>query len=196
LLEVARDAAQQQALDLTCCLGDAAALPVPDASCDCALSNFGILFAPDPDAAVAELVRALAANGRVALIAWVPGSAVGAFASAAHELVREAMGAPPAASGFPWHDGSAVDDLFSCHGMSVAVAGRHELTFTAPSARAYLEDSRKNHPLAVTGFRVLQQRGLVDQATERLLEVLNENNEDAETFRRTSAYVVLVAKAR
>lgn len=106
------------------------------------------------------------------------------------------MGAPPAAPGFPWHDEPAVRDLFSRHGLSVAVAGRHELTFTAPSARAYLDDARENHPLAVTGFQVLQQLGQADQATERLLEILDEHNEETDTFRSTSAYVVLLAGAR
>lgn len=196
LLDVARAAAQQQALDLTCRLGDAAALPVPDASIDCALSSFGIIFAPDPDAAVAELARVLAVDGRFAFTAWLPGGAVGAFATAAQDLVRAAVGAPPAAPGFAWHDASAVSDLFGRHGMVAAVAGRHELVFTAPSARSYLDDTRENHPLAVAGFQLLQQRGQAGHATERLLEVLDEHNEDAESFRSTSAYVVHVARAR
>ena len=195
LLDVARAAAEQQALDLTCRLGDAAALPVPDASVDCALSSFGIVFAPDPSAAVAELARVLDVGGRIAFTAWLPGGAVGAFAAAAQDLVRAALGAPPAAPGFAWHDESAVSDLFRRHGMVAAVAGRHELVFTAPSARAYLDDTRDNHPLAVTGFEVLKQRGQADQATERLLGILDEHNEDAGGFRSTSAYVVHVARA-
>lgn len=196
LLDVARASAQQQRLDLVCRLGDAATLPVPDASVDCALSNFGIVFAADPDAAVAELARVLAADGRAAFTAWLPGGAVGAFAAAAQDLVRAAMGAPSAEPGFPWHDEPAVSDLFSRHAMAAAVAGRHDVVFTAPSTRASLEDARDNHPLAVAAFRVLQQQGQAGQVEERLLEILDEHNEEAGSFRSTSPYVVLVARPR
>lgn len=59
LLGVARAAAQQQGLDITCELGEAVTLPSPAGSVDCVLSNFGLIFAPDPDAAVAQIARVL-----------------------------------------------------------------------------------------------------------------------------------------
>ncbi len=51
LLGVARGAAMDRGLDVTCAVGEAAALPVPDASADCLLSNFGVIFASDAEAA-------------------------------------------------------------------------------------------------------------------------------------------------
>lgn len=195
LLDVARTAAQQQGLEVVCRLGEAAKVPAPAASFDCVLSNFGIIFAPDPDAAVAEVARVLDARGRIGFTAWVPGGAVGALASAAQELVRAAISAPPAPPGFPWHDQAAVRDLFARHGMVAAVANHEELTFTASSPRAYLDAQREDHPLAVTAFQVLERQGQADEATRRLLEILDEHNEAEDGFRSTSTYVVHVVRA-
>ncbi len=194
LLGVAKTAAQQRGLSIVCEVGEASNLPVPDGSSDCVLSNFGVIFAPDPDAAVAEIARVLDAGGRAAFTAWLPGGAVGAMAAAAQDLVRAAMGAPPASPGFSWHDKSAVGELFSRHRMNTVVAGGHELVFEAASPEAYLDAERDSHPLAVTGFQLLQQKGQSEQAHERLLQVLIEHNEGSHAFRSTSRYVVFVAR--
>lgn len=194
LLGVASTAARERGLDVTCALGEAAALPVPEASVDCLLSNFGIIFAPQADAVAAEMARVLTPGGRVVFTAWLPGGAVGACASTAQELVREALGAPPASPGFPWHDVAAVADVFSTHGLSVA-AGRHEhIVFTASSPEEFLDAESANHPMAIAGFELLRQRGQADAARGRLLQVLRDDNEDAGSFRATNRYVVLVAR--
>ena len=161
---------------------------------DCLLSNFGVIFAPDADAVAAEIARVLTTGGRAVFSAWLPGGAVGACAAMAQDLVREALGAPPASPGFPWHDVAAVADVFSAHGLSVA-EGRHEqIVFTAPSPEEYLDVESANHPMAIAGFDLLQQRGQADAARARLLQVLRDNNEDPGGFRCTSRYVVLVAR--
>jgi len=54
-------------------VGDAEDLEgVPDASFDCAISNFGVIFAPQPERAVLEAARVLKPGGTFALSAWVP----------------------------------------------------------------------------------------------------------------------------
>lgn len=195
LLGVARTAAQEQGLDVTCLPGEAAALPVPAASTDCLLSNFGVIFAPDAEAVAAECARVLAPGGRAVFSAWLPGGAIGACAATAQELVREALGAPPASPGLPWHDAAAVGDVFCAHGLSVAVGRREELVFTASSPEDYLDVESANHPMAIAAFDLLRQRGRADEARARLLGVLRDNNEDAGGgFRCTSRYVVLVAR--
>ncbi len=195
LLGVAGTAAQQRGVSILCKVGEASHLPAPDGSFDCVLSNFGVIFAPNADEAVAEIARVLDVRGRAVFTAWLPGGAVGALAAAAQDLVRSAMGAPPAPPGFAWHDESAVGELFSRRGMSVAVAGRHELVFTAPSPSDYLDAERDNHPMAVAGFQLLQQLGQGEQGREHLLQVLIEHNEDPDNFRSTSRYLVFIARA-
>ena len=51
--------------------GNALELPVADESFNVAISNFGVIFAPDPERAVRELARALRPGGRAALTAWL-----------------------------------------------------------------------------------------------------------------------------
>ena len=194
LLEVTHGEARRQHLDVTCELGEAGALPSADGSVDCLLSNFGIIFASDAEAAVAEIARVLRADGRALFTAWLPGGGIGALTETFLALVRAAMGAPPPTPGFAWHDGSAVSALFLPHGMDASVESVHELVFTATSPEAYLEAEGRSHPLAVAGFEVLRQRGKVEEAQGRLVKVLKDHNEDPQGFRSTSRYAVVIAR--
>ena len=193
LLGVADAAAQQKGLSIRCDVGEASKLPSPDGSFDCVLSNFGLIFASDVEEAVAEIGRVLDVRGRAAFTAWLPGGAVGAMAAAAQDLVRSALGAPPAPPPFAWHEDTAVSGLFGRAGMGVALAGRHELAFTASSPSDYLDAERNNHPMAVAGFQLLEQLGKGEQSREHLLRVLIEHNEDPDRFLSTSRYVIFLA---
>ena len=194
LLSVAAAAAQQRGLPLRCEVGEASELPAGDDSFDCVLSSFAVIFAPDPDAAVAEIARVLRPAGRVAFSAWLPGGALAALAVTAQDLVRAAMGAPPPPPGFPWHAEAAVSQLFDRHGMSASPAGQHELVFEDTSPDRFLDAELQNHPLAITGFEVLRRAGQAEEARERLLEVLSEHNQASSGFRATSRYAVFVAR--
>ena len=57
LLEVARARAADAGLDATFELGEGAAIPVESGTIDATVSVFGVIFAPDPVAAAAELDR-------------------------------------------------------------------------------------------------------------------------------------------
>ncbi len=52
--------------------GDAEALPFPEASFDVVVSQFGHMFAPRPDVAIAEMLRVLKPGGTVAFSTWPP----------------------------------------------------------------------------------------------------------------------------
>jgi ubiquinone/menaquinone biosynthesis C-methylase UbiE len=51
-------------------VGDAAALPFDDNGCDAAVSNFGVIFCPAVDGALAELTRVTKAGGQLMISAW------------------------------------------------------------------------------------------------------------------------------
>ena len=101
LLKVAQDraAAEGAAIDFT--PGDAASIPLAEASVDVIVSVFAVIFAPDPGAAAAEVCRVLGPCGRIVLSAWLPAGTVFEMNSLAADTVRRAVGAPGAAKALP-----------------------------------------------------------------------------------------------
>jgi ubiquinone/menaquinone biosynthesis C-methylase UbiE len=71
LLDLARGKAAAAGLDVAWTLGDVQALPYEDASFDVVASNFGVIFAPDAEAAARELARVCRPGGRLGITGWV-----------------------------------------------------------------------------------------------------------------------------
>jgi ubiquinone/menaquinone biosynthesis C-methylase UbiE len=192
LLEVARRRAAGRGVAATFLAGEAGALPAGDGEFDLVLSVFGVIFAPDPRAAAAEMARVTAPGGRIVLSAWIPGGAVSQAVRAAGEAVRVALGAPAPPPPFAWHDRTALAELFHEHGFEVSI-DEESLAFTAPSPRDFLEEQAE-HPLAVAGEAVLGPRGESDALRARMLEIYEAGNEDPGAFRATSRYVIATAR--
>jgi ubiquinone/menaquinone biosynthesis C-methylase UbiE len=77
--------------------GDAGALPLPDAAFDATVSAFGVIFAPAPARALAEMMRVTRPGGVIALTSW---AAEGAIFEAGRALCEalpagEGDGPPP-----------------------------------------------------------------------------------------------------
>jgi SAM-dependent methyltransferase len=73
LLEQARENARiARQDDIVWIEGDVEQLPYADASFDVVLSQFGHMFAPRPDIAIAEMHRVLKPKGRIAFATWPP----------------------------------------------------------------------------------------------------------------------------
>lgn len=70
---------------------DAEQLPLPDAHVDAVLSAFGVIFAPRPDVALAQVRRVLVADGTFALTVWRPDGFVGEMTT----LMRRWLPTPP-----------------------------------------------------------------------------------------------------
>lgn len=194
LLDVARARAAERGLGATFAQGEAAAIPVEDGGADVVLSVFGVIFASDPGAAVAEMVRVTAPGGRIVLSAWIAAGAIHDAVRAAGQAVREALGAPAGPPPFPWYDRTALVELFAPYGRGVTVE-EERLAFTAPSVQAFV-DEQAEHPLAVAGQSVLGPRGESDALRERLLAIHEAANEQEGAFRITSRYVVATAGPR
>lgn len=192
LLRVAGELAHVEGLEVELLLGDAGALPLPTDSVDVVLSNFGLIFATDPPTAVAELDRVLKPAGRVAFSAWLPGGTIAELNAAALHLVREAVGSPMPPASFAWHDDRELARLFAGRDLKFSIE-QHELVFTAASPAEFLAVERKDHPLAVAGFEILERTGRDEEAHEQLRRILEDGNEDASAFKSTSRYVVVTA---
>jgi SAM-dependent methyltransferase len=123
LLDLARERARAEGLEVAWCAGDAAALPLPDDTFDAVLTVFGAMYAPDHEAAAAELARVAAPGGRVVSAAWVPGGLLPAMGG----RLAPFLPVPPAGSGPPaqWGDEAAATALLAAAGVEVSDA-RHE----------------------------------------------------------------------
>jgi SAM-dependent methyltransferase len=193
LLQVARERAAAQKLEADFVGGDAANLPLADGEADLVLSVFGVIFAPDPAAAAAEMARVAGPGGRVVLSAWIPGGPISQMGRLAGEAVRRVMGAPPGPPPFAWHEAAQLGALFAPHGFEVSLE-EQQIAFTGSSPADYLDSEMSDHPLAVSGRAVLERHGEDEALRARLLEVLEAGNEDPEAFRTTSRYVIATAK--
>jgi SAM-dependent methyltransferase len=171
--------------------GDAASLPLPGGVVNAVLSNFGVIFCPDPVAAAREMVRVLAPGGRIVFTAWLPGGAIGQLNQAAGEMVRAALGAPTPPPAFAWHDTTVLATPFAPHDPTVT-AEPHQLAFTASSPEVYLEGA-STHPMAVMGIGVLERFGQGEQARARMLAILEDGNESADAFLSTGRFLVVTA---
>jgi ubiquinone/menaquinone biosynthesis C-methylase UbiE len=72
LLERARENASVANVEIDFREGDAEALPFDDAQFDSVLSQFGHMFAPRPEIAIAEMLRVLRPGGTIAFATWPP----------------------------------------------------------------------------------------------------------------------------
>jgi SAM-dependent methyltransferase len=106
LLEQARENSRIAELHVDWHEGDAEDLPFEDASFDVVLSQFGHMFAPRPEVAVAEMLRVLKPSGTLAFSTWPPELLVGSTFT----LVGRYLPPPPPGISPPhlWGDPNVV----------------------------------------------------------------------------------------
>jgi SAM-dependent methyltransferase len=117
LLERARENASVANVEIDFREGDAEALPFDDAQFDIVLSQFGHMFAPRPEIAIAEMLRVLKPGGTIGFATWPPELLIGR----SFKLVSSYMPPPPPGVSPPpqWGDvaivrerlGAAVKDI-------------------------------------------------------------------------------------
>ena len=73
-LEQGQSRAETEGLAIQFDEGDAEDLPYEDSSFDTVVSMFGVIFAPQPEKAAAELIRVCSHGGVIALANWPPNS--------------------------------------------------------------------------------------------------------------------------
>ncbi len=77
LIAQARTRAAEAKLNIDFQEGDAEALPFPDKQFDLAVSMFGVMFTPQPEAIATELRRVTKPGGHIALANWTPEGFIG-----------------------------------------------------------------------------------------------------------------------
>lgn len=116
LLQRARENAELASVKIEWHEGDVEQLPFPDSSFEFVFSQFGHMFAPKPNVAIAEMLRVLKSGGTIAFSTWPPELLIGRLFA----LVAQHTPPPPGVAPPPlWGDpniirerlGSAVKEI-------------------------------------------------------------------------------------
>jgi SAM-dependent methyltransferase len=188
LLEVARERARAQGVDVDFRDGDLLHLPVDDGAADVVLSVFGVIFASDPGAALREMRRVMLPGARAFLSAWIPAGPIDAMLAAMGRILGRLTQAPPRKR-FPWSDAAVVDPLASRAGLSLQRTSFHELAIRDTSPEAYVA-AGQDHPMAMAVRPVLEGAGVQAEVRDAMTAVLRDANEDPDGFLVHSPYVL------
>ena len=188
LLELARERARTQGVDVDFRGGDLLDLPVADASADVVLSVFGVVFATDPAQALREVRRITRPGGRVLVSAWVPAGPIDAMLGAMGRILARVSRAHPPQR-FMWADPAAVGPLATRAGLTLQSTTRLELEIRDSSPEAYVLAGQE-HPMALAVRPVIERAGVAAEVQEAMTAVLREANEAPDGFLVHSPYVV------
>ncbi len=189
LLAIARERMRDAGLHAEFVVGDALDLPVRPRAFDVAVSVFGVIFAPDPDRAIAELLRTAR---RHAVTSWVP---AGPISAAGRLLLGATAGAKPSLGEPPrWGDPGWVAERLGHQGARAVEVREDALPFTAASPAAWFDEQVRHHPVWRWARRRLDDERWAD-LRERSVAALAAENESADAFMATSRYLVVTARS-
>jgi SAM-dependent methyltransferase len=176
MLERAAEAARALGVDLDLREGDADDLPLPDGCCDAVGSNFGSMFAPLHDEAVAEMLRVLRPGGRFAMTAWVDEGAVGRFL----RLPVPYLPPPPDFVQPPtlWGDRAHIHEMFAGQDVTGLEVERAEVDLPFASVDAAVELYTTRFGPLVFARERLEPEGTWDDFTAELREFFGEMADD------------------
>lgn len=189
LIEVAGKRAAAAGLDAAFAVGDLHDLRFENEAFDVVLSVFGVIFAADPERALAEIIRVMSPGGRALLSVWMPAGPIYAMVGVFMRAVAAATGSTGGLQ-FAWDDPEAVGGVAARHGASLDVV-EGAIAFVAESPEAYLAANEAHHPMSINAGTVLQEAGTAARTREQAQGILRDGNEDPGAFRVTSRYRVL-----
>lgn len=166
LLGVASDKLRTAGYDVHPVQAGAESLPLPDGDADLIVSNFGLIFCTEPEAAFAELARVLAPGGRLLYTAWLPSGAIGEIAKRMRAATtdpaisspRAAFVGAPAGDGPPpvlWHDPATFAHLVP-GGADAITLHDGEAVFTAGSADEWFGQMERHHPMWIAAQQAIE----------------------------------------
>jgi len=135
LLERGRARSNAEGLPAEFREADAEALPFKDASFDCVVSTFGVMFTPNQDKAAAEMLRVCRSGGKIGMANWTPDGFIGQL----FKIVGKYM-SPPAGVKSPilWGTPARLNELFGAE-ASVVEAPARNFVFRYRSAEHWVD---------------------------------------------------------
>lgn len=192
-LAKARARLAAEGLDVALHEADAQDLPLGDGRFDVVVSVLGVIFAPDPARAAAELVRVCRPGGQVAVTAWQDTGWFRAWRDRAAQLLP-----PDPAPGGPrpdlWGDAGEMRRRLEAAGIDATV---HERPFhwSFPSSPAAAEFFLRTASGFVAFHEAATAAGRGDEVLPALVAALDEMNEATDgTCRVASPYLVGVGR--
>lgn len=159
------------AADAECVVADFQEMEFEDASFDVAVSNFGVMFAPNPERAFSELARVLDTGGRLAMTTWTAPENQGFFRVVGAAMRRAVPEFEP--PGPPVWQQFAQPDVLSRHleeaGFVDPVVETVERRWRIPSATWFVEDADRSSPAIAYLFE-----SLTDEQAARFSESLHD----------------------
>lgn len=187
LLDRGAERAAAEGLSVTFALADAESLPFGDASFDAVVSTFGVMFAPNQQAAASELARVCRPGGRIGLANWTPESLVGQMFGILGRYVPPPAGLQPPSR---WGNVAHLEELFDGSIGSMEVTQR-EFCFRYRSAEHFVDVFRSWYGPVHKAFAALSADDA--EALERdLVELLDRNNTSEGTLAIPSEYLEVV----
>ncbi|MEM9381148.1 MAG: class I SAM-dependent methyltransferase [Planctomycetota bacterium] len=155
LIERGRQRAEAEGFFVEFRRADAEALPFDDGAFDAVVSTFGVMFTPDQDAAVAELLRVCRSGGKIGLANWTPDSFIGQLFRVIGRHVP-----PPAGVSSPalWGDALWLDERFGARAEHIAIE-RKSFAFRYPSPDSFVEYFRSYYGPVERAFAALPKDG-------------------------------------
>jgi SAM-dependent methyltransferase len=192
LLERTRARAAADGVTIELRLADAENLPFENGRFDLVLSTFGVMFAPQPDVAAAELLRVCRAGGRIGLANWTPTGFVGQMFGISGRYVP-----PPSGLRSPleWGTPSRVRALFG-GGVSLLTVTPRTFVFRYRSARHWLDSFRAQYGPLVKAFAALDPADRDQLDAELLALATAHNTSTTGALRIPSEYLEVVAVRR
>ena len=180
LLARARENAAIAEVEIDWHEGDAEKLPFEDRAFDAVLSQFGHMFAPRPEVALAEMLRVLKPGGTIAFSTWPPELGMGAMFA----MISRYMPPPPIEIPPPtlWGEphvvrqrlGDAVKDLVFARGVMIVPAlspqhNRERSERTAGPVIKLVESLREKDPEKLKAVRREFDALVADQLEDNVL---------------------------
>lgn len=109
LMDIGRERARAEGLNIDFHEGDAEHIPYPDEHFDYVLSSFGVQFTADQKKAARELIRVCRHGGKIGLVDW---TATG-FMEEFNEILSTYTHMPAVASPYLWGEKGSLTDFFS-----------------------------------------------------------------------------------
>src|SRR5688500_18787217 len=187
LLERARRRAEAEGLPLTTQVADAEDLPFEDGTFAAVLSTFGVMFAPNPERAAAELLRVCRPGGRIGLANWAPDSFVGGMFRIVGAHVPPAAGVP---SPMTWGNEDRLHELFA--GAAKVDVARRQFVFRYWSAQHFFDVFHTCYGPMVKAWAALDEAGRTSFETQ-LVQLADDHNRNTDgTLSVPSDYLEVV----